>query len=350
MRNPKRIPIILKELEEYWTQHPDLRLGQIVSNFASPGIERIDPFYTEDRILFDRMQEANTAKTMSSGLPRRDQYTVRDVEYYINEINDLVNYAPLSEKLARAIENKEDPAFTDNSIAPETVQILGKSLSKTLYVLQIKSDEKIDAWNREQRAMRGYSDYDVSIFSSWFLCTVRPMLEQLAENHDGYPSSIDSEYFEEHKNEVAAKTYLEFRSNDADEESRLYKERQAADEECSRRWNSILNRLAFLLGEMNEDTCLKKNPFKDAVDKAYEEFEEKYGLFGDGLKSEEELKEEKKSRTSRLYFPYDEPGRTDVQDLFEKYHKEERKLMEYRNQCKDEFFRLFSKYFYDLLS
>lgn len=32
MRDPKRIPKILKELQEIWEKNPDLRLGQLISN------------------------------------------------------------------------------------------------------------------------------------------------------------------------------------------------------------------------------------------------------------------------------------------------------------------------------
>jgi len=30
MRDPNRIPLILEELGNFWTKHPDLRLGQIL--------------------------------------------------------------------------------------------------------------------------------------------------------------------------------------------------------------------------------------------------------------------------------------------------------------------------------
>lgn len=62
-------------------------------------------------------------------------------------------------------------------------------------------------------------------------------------------------------------------------------------------WNSILGTMIFLLSEMDEDTCSQKN---DA------------------------------SYTSDNFFD------------------RERELSNYRNHCKDEFFKLFSKYFWDL--
>ena len=57
MRNPRRIHRILAKLQAYWEAHPDLRVGQIVSNAAPDK----DVFYIEDEVL-----EANIPK-----VPRR---------------------------------------------------------------------------------------------------------------------------------------------------------------------------------------------------------------------------------------------------------------------------------------
>ncbi len=60
MRDPKRIPEILAALGEYWMNHPDLRLGQIVSNMVplNPGSTIIpDPFYMEDEVFLKKLQE-----------------------------------------------------------------------------------------------------------------------------------------------------------------------------------------------------------------------------------------------------------------------------------------------------
>ena len=46
MRDPKRIPRIIKKLEKVWKAYPDYRLGQLVSNLMGAG--RHDVFYTED--------------------------------------------------------------------------------------------------------------------------------------------------------------------------------------------------------------------------------------------------------------------------------------------------------------
>lgn len=53
MRDPNRIKLIMEEIEEYWVQHPYLRLGQIIANCvrAYDGRLNCDPFYIEDEAL-----------------------------------------------------------------------------------------------------------------------------------------------------------------------------------------------------------------------------------------------------------------------------------------------------------
>ena len=55
MRNPNRIPIIIKKLEEAWKRVPDWRLGQLISNLRGPGVQ--DVFYLEDDELEKRLDE-----------------------------------------------------------------------------------------------------------------------------------------------------------------------------------------------------------------------------------------------------------------------------------------------------
>jgi len=51
MRNPERIPKILKLIEKIWYAYPDLRLTQIIMNVLSMNE---DPYYVED----DKLEEA----------------------------------------------------------------------------------------------------------------------------------------------------------------------------------------------------------------------------------------------------------------------------------------------------
>lgn len=53
MRDPKRIPVILKELGKLWEKHPDLRFYQLAQSLTLLSKIRVgNPFYVEDdRVL-----------------------------------------------------------------------------------------------------------------------------------------------------------------------------------------------------------------------------------------------------------------------------------------------------------
>lgn len=59
MRDPKRIPEMLKELEDFWKQVPDWRLGQVISNFSYEITGNNDPFYIEDKDLLELLKQKN---------------------------------------------------------------------------------------------------------------------------------------------------------------------------------------------------------------------------------------------------------------------------------------------------
>lgn len=49
MRDPKRIPKVLKELGKIWKKYPDLRLGQLLLNLG------FDFYYVEDNNLIKKL-------------------------------------------------------------------------------------------------------------------------------------------------------------------------------------------------------------------------------------------------------------------------------------------------------
>lgn len=59
MRKPDRIPELLKELEEFWKQVPDWRLGQIIANLNYEILGTNDPFYLEDTDLLNNLKAKN---------------------------------------------------------------------------------------------------------------------------------------------------------------------------------------------------------------------------------------------------------------------------------------------------
>jgi uncharacterized protein YihD (DUF1040 family) len=55
MRDPKRIPKVLEEIEKAWTKFPDLRLGQLIDNIVSRSPCPL--FYIEDEDLIGRIRK-----------------------------------------------------------------------------------------------------------------------------------------------------------------------------------------------------------------------------------------------------------------------------------------------------
>lgn len=123
------------------------------------------------------------------------------------------------------------------------------------------SDEEFEAKCREQRADQGFADVEACEIDTWFMDIMPRMLKRFRENNMSIPCEgnlISHEICDE-------------------------------DDERLAEWNKIIDRMIFLLEEMNEDTC--------SMDQNKASFHE---------------------------------------------------IFEYRNTCKNEFFELFSKHFWDL--
>lgn len=58
-RDPDRINTVLEELEKYWKDYPDLRLGQLIFILSSKHRNIDDPFYMEDDELLRTLKEIN---------------------------------------------------------------------------------------------------------------------------------------------------------------------------------------------------------------------------------------------------------------------------------------------------
>lgn len=53
MRDPNRIDEVLEQLKILWKEHPDQRLGQLISNTAYPS----DIFNVEDDVMLKRINK-----------------------------------------------------------------------------------------------------------------------------------------------------------------------------------------------------------------------------------------------------------------------------------------------------
>ena len=168
-----------------------------------------------------------------------------------------------------------------------------------------------------QRVWRGYCDYDLFSIFDWFLEIMPEMLKEYKDTRHGSPV-MDGNYMPEPEPGNSGRA-------DANEKA----------------WDAVLDRVIFLLGEAGEETCSRKNPFEEAYDRALDEFQRKYGTFGEQLDDERD----KRSPGKRMHFPDEVP---EYQEISKNYFEEEKKLAEYRSACKDELFQLFSRWFYDL--
>ncbi len=188
--------------------------------------------------------------------------------------------------------------------------------------------EKYKRWKRNikyfyQRIKYGYCDSDVWSIDYWFLNVMPAMLQQLKETSHGYPSSLEG----------SSHAMCEHGIGDAN------------DDEGAKRWEAILSEMIFLLNEANEDKSTRKNKYQKEYEKANEEFENKYGVFGEKLLTKAEKAEDKKNGTQRVYMLGDLPEYKEISDL---YFNESRVLGDYRDNCKNKALELFSKWFWDL--
>lgn len=213
---------------------------------------------------------------------------------------------------------------------PEYASDIPKSAVKKLkkFIQRSQEDERLEEkWGR-QRAKRGYSDNDAWNISSWFLDVMPKMLRQMRNNLHGCPTGVSAPM---NNSQAVVLT-------DEEKESLPMK-----------KWEETLDRMIFLLGEMNEDTCSYVNPYKKEHDKMNEDFRKKYGWSGEKLKSDTEKEEEKKKGHSRMYFPHDFPELyPQARELDHDYFMHEQYKQFYMDKCREEFFGLFSRHFWDL--
>lgn len=203
---------------------------------------------------------------------------------------------------------------------PMYVSDISKKMASKLRA-KIKFCKVNDSYVRTQRAKRCYAYVDVYNMDSWFIRTVSEMLKQHRIERQGFPA--------------------DFLSSDEPTPEEF--------ESANEKWESILDRMIFLIDEMDADKCSMKNPYKGKYEKLFRKFHTELGWFGEKAKSPEELAEEKERGVSKAYYPWHFPDKYPTAlDIKNNYFKYEEQIEEYMDKCKDEFFSLFSKYFWML--
>lgn len=179
------------------------------------------------------------------------------------------------------------------------------------YLIGVIKEFFRDVSRCHQRVWKGYCDYDLFSIFDWFLEIIRPMLLEFKETRNGSPLE---------ENNISHAMFLDDKERDQD----IHKD-----------WDAVLDRMISLFGEANEASCSRNNPFEEDYMKAFSDVQDR-------------TRNESEAHTgvgTRVHFPDEYP---EYKELAEKYIATEKELRQYRLNCKDEAFQLFSKWFYDL--
>ena len=114
---------------------------------------------------------------------------------------------------------------------------------------------QIKKW-KHQRAERGFSDYDIFEIDTWFLMIMPEMLEELIKHNNGYPSSFENEYIEEHNLNLFTITS---------------EQRDEIDKYCFSKWQKTLKKMKNAFIRSNKLTYSYKNKYKEEYDKLWNE-------------------------------------------------------------------------------
>lgn len=219
------------------------------------------------------------------------------------------------------------------------------------YVKRKVEDREFEIECKKQRAEKGYSKADVWGFNYWFTETLSKMLKDLADNHMGYPSEIDRQYFEKDKNELYTQDYGEWIS--VTKNKKQEKQKEKAWVQCDKEWTEILNRMSYLLDEMDEEKCswnVERNILVDKWWKFHEQFSKEYGN-GESLRTEEEKRYDEEHNVYTHIGPERHPDKKFVKEYKKAWNnlfKFEKEMFKYRTKCKDELFDLLKKWFWNL--
>lgn len=189
---------------------------------------------------------------------------------------------------------------------------------KSKFAAKIKHFKRCIYWSW-QRITRGYAECDKWNMYVYLQNLVPEMLQDLRDNRMGSPGYLGENY--------------------------TNKEGILVNDTCHAEWNKILDHMIFLWRESNEETCERKNPYDEEYGKAYKEFVKRYGLFGEKLQTEEELKESQKHGSRTMHF-MDEIS--EFKEISEKYFAEDKELGKYRERCKNEAMDLLKEHFFAL--
>lgn len=84
MKKQDKIPMLMRELREFWEQHPDWRLGQIISNLSYEVTGENDPFHLDDIKLIETLKIKNGKEKICKNCGRPFLCVERTDQHYCN--------------------------------------------------------------------------------------------------------------------------------------------------------------------------------------------------------------------------------------------------------------------------
>ena len=111
MRDPKRIPKILKAIEKVWEKYPDMRLGQLIANV----VDESAIYFVEDEDLIDELKKVYKPKTKESFIVKQEGYHVI-IKFdpgcggckYCSHFQERINGASVNSPCCNCIYNKKE--------------------------------------------------------------------------------------------------------------------------------------------------------------------------------------------------------------------------------------------------
>lgn len=211
---------------------------------------------------------------------------------------------------------------------------------------------KFERKMRKQRKEQGFSDVDVWSIDYWFADIFVKMIRQLRDNKHGAPDLAFKEvenfplkWVEEQSNILLEQKRK--RNEGKKEEDKIEEEVNLWNEDfIFDRWWMILSRIAWCLEQSNKDSTYIENKYEEKYDEQFwgdEKWEK--GKFEDFWNKHFEVSEVDERGKPKLFKLKD---REIDKDLEKSYWEEEKKIANYREQCKNEAFDLIKKYFYNL--
>jgi hypothetical protein len=171
------------------------------------------------------------------------------------------------------------------------------------------------AW---QRITRGYADCDCWEIKSYLSEIIPGMLQHLRDNHMGSPC-FDVDYIHSLSEEDLEKD--------------------------NQQWNKILDDMIHCWREADDETCSMKNEYDDEFDRATEEYNGKYGVLGEKLRTPEEVENDEKYgvQTTHLIFQHQ-----DFKDISNKWFDREQEIDNYKHKMQDKALDYLKEYFDNL--